>query len=168
MVKEQLLYELGDPKNYITPDCIADFTSICLSEDGRDRVRVSGVRGGPRTDMLKLSVSYEYGWKAIGTLVYSWPDALAKAQAANAIVRERLDRLGLPFEEIYTEYFGSMPATVPRLSPRPTRPRSSFGSACAGGSARCRPVYARVDPAGPQRSADCARGSVKADRRCAR
>ena len=106
VVKEQLLYELGDPKNYITPDCVADFTSICLSEDGRDRVRVSGVRGGPRTEMLKLSVSYEYGWKAIGTLVYSWPDALAKAQAANAIVRERLSRLGLPFEEIYTEYFG--------------------------------------------------------------
>jgi hypothetical protein len=106
VVKEQLLYELGDPKNYITPDCIADFTSICLSEDGRDRVRVSGIRGGPRTDMLKLSVSYEYGWKAIGTLVYSWPDALAKAQGANAIVRERLDRLGLSFEEIYTEYFG--------------------------------------------------------------
>jgi hypothetical protein len=106
VVKEQLLYELGDPKNYITPDCVADFTTIRLEDTDPDRVRVSGIRGGPRTAFLKISISYAWGWKAIGTLVYSWPDALAKAQAADAIVRERLRQLGLSFEEIYTEYFG--------------------------------------------------------------
>ncbi|MBM3812437.1 MAG: DUF1446 domain-containing protein [Acidimicrobiia bacterium] len=106
IVKEQLLYELGDPKYYITPDCIADFTSIHLEDAGIDRVRVSGIRGGPRTPFLKLSISYSYGWKAIGTLVYSWPDAVAKARAADAIVRQRLEQLGLTFEEIYTELFG--------------------------------------------------------------
>ncbi len=105
-VKEQLLYELGDPKNYITPDCSADFTSIRLAPDGENRVRVTGIRGGPRPPMLKLSLSYANGWKAIGTLVYSWPQALEKARAADRIVRERLERLGLRFEEIYTEYFG--------------------------------------------------------------
>ncbi|HZN26028.1 MAG TPA: acyclic terpene utilization AtuA family protein, partial [Burkholderiales bacterium] len=106
VVKEQLLYELGDPKMYITPDCVADFTSIQLDDDGPDRVRVKGIRGGPRTDSLKVSISYEYGWKAIGTLVYSWPGAVVKAKAADNIVRARLRQLGLQFEEIYTEYFG--------------------------------------------------------------
>jgi hypothetical protein len=105
-VKEQLLYELGDPKNYITPDCIADFTSIRLQDDGPDRVLVSGIRGGPRPPTLKLSISYSNGWKAIGSLVYSWPQAVEKAVAADAIVRRRLEQLGLHFDEIYTEFLG--------------------------------------------------------------
>lgn len=106
-VKEQLLYELGDPQNYITPDCVADFTSVRLAEDGPDRVRVSGIKGRPATPFLKISVSYLYGFKALGTIVYSWPDALEKAKAADAIVRARLAALGLTVEEIYSEYFGA-------------------------------------------------------------
>ncbi|MBI3684569.1 MAG: DUF1446 domain-containing protein [Acidobacteria bacterium] len=106
VVKEQLLYELGDPRHYITPDCVADFTSIQLEDAGSDRVRVFGIRGGPRPPMLKVSISYAWGYKAIGALVYSWPEALEKAGAADRIVRERLCRLGLEFDEIYTEYFG--------------------------------------------------------------
>ena len=105
-VKEQLLYELGDPAHYITPDCIADFTSIQLADIGPDRVRVAGIRGAPRPPTLKLSISYSDGWKAIGTLVYSWPQALEKARAADDIVRRRLEQLGLRFEEVYTEYVG--------------------------------------------------------------
>jgi len=105
-VKEQLLYELGDPKNYITPDCVADFTSIQLEKAGPDRVRVSGIRGSARPPSLKLSISYANGWKAVGTLVYSWPQALEKARAADGVVRRRLTDLGLKFDEIYTEYFG--------------------------------------------------------------
>jgi hypothetical protein len=106
VIKEQLLYELGDPGNYITPDCVADFTSIRLKDVGPDRVRVSGIRGGARPAMLKLSISYANGWKAVGTLVYSWPQALEKARAADAIVHQRLVGLGLTFDEIYTEYLG--------------------------------------------------------------
>lgn len=106
-VKEQLLYELGDPRAYITPDCIADFTTVRLRDDGPDRVRVSGIEGRPATPFLKVSVSYLYGYKAIGTIVYSWPDAVEKARAADAIVRARLAALGLRFEEIYSEYFGA-------------------------------------------------------------
>ena len=105
-VKEQLLYELGDPRNYITPDCIADFTSIQLRQEGEDRVRVTGIKGRPATTTAKLSISYLHGYKAIGSLVYSWPDALHKAQVADRIVRERLAQLGLKFDEIYTEYLG--------------------------------------------------------------
>lgn len=105
-VKEQLLYELGDPAQYITPDCTADFTSIRLAPDGADRVRVFGVRGGPCTPFVKLSISYSYGYKAVGTLVYSWPQALEKAQAADGIVRERVKQLGLQFDEVYTEFLG--------------------------------------------------------------
>jgi hypothetical protein len=106
VVKEQLLYEIGDPRNFITPDCTADFTTIRLRQDGPDRVRVSGIQGGARPDCLKLSVSYAAGWKAVGTLVYCWPGALAKARAADRIVRERLASLGLQFDAVHTEYFG--------------------------------------------------------------
>ena len=106
-VKEQLLYELGDPRNYITPDCVADFTTVRLADDGADRVRVSGIKGRPATPYLKVSISYLYGYKATGTIVYSWPDALEKAKAADGIVRARLAGLGLEFEEIYSEYFGA-------------------------------------------------------------
>jgi hypothetical protein len=122
VVKEQLLYELGDPKRYLTPDCVADFTSIRLEDAGPDRVRVSGIRGGPRPPTLKLSISYAAGWKAIGTLVYSWPQALEKARAADRVVRERLRHIGLSFEEIYTEYFGVNACLGPAAPANPDPP----------------------------------------------
>jgi hypothetical protein len=122
VVKEQLLYELGDPKKYITPDCVADFTSIQLEDASPDRVRVSGIRGGPRPATLKLSISYSAGWKAIGTLVYSWPQALDKAQAADRVVRERLHSIGLSFDEIYTEYFGVSACLGPAAPPNSDPP----------------------------------------------
>ncbi|HEX8651832.1 MAG TPA: acyclic terpene utilization AtuA family protein [Pyrinomonadaceae bacterium] len=106
-VKEQLLYEMGAPSEYITPDCIADFTTIQLEDAGEDRVRVYGIRGRPATEFLKVSISYSAGYKAVGTLVYSWPDAYDKAQAADRILRARLERLGLRFDQIRTEYVGA-------------------------------------------------------------
>jgi len=106
-VTEQLVYEMGDPREYITPDGVADFTTIQLEQVGKDRVRVSGVRGKPATDKLKVSIAYFYGYKAVGTLVYAWPDALEKAQAADRILRQRLDDLGLQFEAIHTEFLGA-------------------------------------------------------------
>ncbi|MEQ1765613.1 MAG: acyclic terpene utilization AtuA family protein, partial [Pyrinomonadaceae bacterium] len=105
-VKEQLLYEMGDPKAYITPDVVADFSSINLSPDGEDRVRIFGIKGNPSTEFYKVSIAYSHGYKAVGTLVYSWPDAYRKAQAAEEILRERLDRLGLRFDVILTEFVG--------------------------------------------------------------
>jgi hypothetical protein len=105
-VSEQLVYEMGDPHEYITPDVIADFTTIKLEQEGPDRVRVFGIEGRPATDKLKVSVAYRAGFKAVGTLVYAWPDAMDKATAADRILRERLDRLGLHFDQVLTEYVG--------------------------------------------------------------
>ncbi len=105
-VSEQLMYEIGDPKNYITPDCIADFTTIRLEEVGKNRVRLSGVKGSPPTEFYKVSMSYSDGYTAIGTLTYAWPDAYEKARCADGILRARLDDLGLRFDEIRTEYLG--------------------------------------------------------------
>jgi hypothetical protein len=105
-LKEQILYEMGDPSGYITPDVVADFTTIHLEELGPDRVRVHGIQGRAATEFLKVSIAYADGFKAAGTLVYSWPDAAAKARAAGRILRERLDRLGLVFDEIRTELVG--------------------------------------------------------------
>ncbi|MFN8572538.1 MAG: acyclic terpene utilization AtuA family protein [Gemmatimonadaceae bacterium] len=105
-IKEQLVYEMGDPHAYITPDVIADFTSIQLQQTGDDRVRIHGIRGRPPTPFLKVSLAYRAGFKAVGTLVYAWPDAMAKAQLADRVLRERLHNLGLRFETILSEFVG--------------------------------------------------------------
>ncbi len=105
-VSEQIVYEMGDPSTYITPDVVADFTTIHLEEVGENRVRVHGVAGRAPTDSLKVSIAYSDGWKAVGTLVYAWPDAAAKARLADRVLRERLDRVGLEFDEVRTELVG--------------------------------------------------------------
>lgn len=105
-VTEQLMYEIGNPANYITPDCVADFTTIQLENIGPNRVRMYGVKGKPATDSYKVSMSYLDGYTAIGTLTYAWPDALEKAKAADQILRTRLADLGLRFEEIRSEFMG--------------------------------------------------------------
>ena len=105
-VTEQLVYEMGDPNAYITPDVVADFTSIHLEAAGENRVRVYGITGGPATPFLKVSIAYRAGYKAVGSLVYAWPDALEKAQMADRVLRERLDRLELKYDQILTEFVG--------------------------------------------------------------
>jgi hypothetical protein len=106
-VKEQLLYEMGDPKAYITPDVIADFSSIQVADGGENRVKVFGIKGNPSTEFYKVSIAYSAGWKAVGTLVYAWPDAYEKANAAERILRERLERLGRKFDMILSEFVGA-------------------------------------------------------------
>ena len=106
-IKEQLMYEMGDPNEYITPDCIADFTTVRLDQAAPDVVRVSGIRGKPATDSYKVSVSYSAGYKAVGSLIYSWPEAHDKAKAADAILRRRLEALGLKFDEMRSEFVGA-------------------------------------------------------------
>ena len=105
-VKEQLLYEMGDPHEYITPDVVADFASIQLADGGENRVKVFGITGHPKTEFYKVSIAYSAGWKSVGTLVYSWPEAYEKAKAADKILRERLDRLVLTFDVVLTEFVG--------------------------------------------------------------
>ena len=105
-VAEQLVYEIGNPEEYITPDCVADFTSIKLEDLGNDRVKVYNVNGKPATEFYKVSCSYQDGYSASGSLTYSWPKALTKAKKADDILRKRLDNLGLKFDEIRTEFIG--------------------------------------------------------------
>jgi hypothetical protein len=108
-VAEQLLYEMGNPTEYITPDCIADFTSIRLEQEGKDRVRVWGIKGRPKTGFYKVSASVFAGWKATGQLVISGPRALEKAQLCADIVFRRLAKAGVEFqpEEKLVELLGA-------------------------------------------------------------
>jgi hypothetical protein len=105
-VKEQLMYEIGDPASYITPDCIADFTSIQLKQDGKNRVKVWGITGKPDTPTYKISASYIDGYKLSSTLVYSWPDAVKKAEKAGRILLSRAEKLGIKFRDTNIEYVG--------------------------------------------------------------
>ena len=105
-VSEQLMYEIGNPAEYITPDCIADFTSIKLEDVGTNRVKVYGITGQPATEFYKVSASYSDGYVAFSSLTYCAPDAYKKAQFADSILRKRLEQLGLQFDEIRTEYIG--------------------------------------------------------------
>ena len=121
-VREQLLYEMGDPRTYLTPDVIADFSSIRLETVGPDRVRVSGVRGHAPTDLLKVSVAYADGYKAGGSLIISGPDARAKAEVFARVFWERcaaeLLKAGLPaIEHASTEFIGD-DSTHRGLTPR--------------------------------------------------
>lgn len=105
-VAEQLLYEIGNPVEYITPDCVADFTSIKLEDLGNDRVRFYNIKGKKATEFFKVSCSYSSGYSASASLTYSWPKALTKAKFADSILRKRLENLSLSFEEIRTEFIG--------------------------------------------------------------
>jgi hypothetical protein len=98
-VSEQLVYEMGDPTGYITPDVIADFTSIGLAQEGKDRVAVSGITGKPKTPFLKVSASYLHGYKSSGQITLSGPRAIEKAHLAADIVWKRLERGGVTFAE---------------------------------------------------------------------
>lgn len=105
-VSEQLLYEIGDPTNYITPDCVADFTSIHLEQQGQNRVFVKGIKGRPATDSYKVSISYSDGFKLTSTLVYVWPEALKKAERAGEILKHRASKLGIEFDKYRVEMVG--------------------------------------------------------------
>ncbi len=98
-VVHQLLYEMGDPKRYLGPDCTADFTTAVIEELGEHRVRVSGVKGSAPTDTYKVSISYRNGFKATGQLTVSGPEAVAKARLCAEIVFDRVASDGVTFEE---------------------------------------------------------------------
>lgn len=94
-VKEQLLYELHDPTQYLTPDVVADISDAQVERIAANRVRVTGVRGHPRPATLKATVCFEGGWLSEGEISYAGPNAVARAQLAAQVVRERLQGLGL-------------------------------------------------------------------------
>ncbi len=103
---EQMLYEIHDPANYITPDVVVDFTGVHLDEVGPDRVRISGGRGKPRPDNLKVSVGIKEGWIGEAELTYAGLGCVARAQLAEQVVRERLRIGGVVLEELRVDYIG--------------------------------------------------------------
>ena len=105
-VKEHMVYEIGDPRAYIVPDGVVDFTSIRLTDLGADRVRLSEVRGKPQPDQLKVLIGYSDGWIGEGMLMFPWPRAFARAEKAKVTLLERFARLGLVADEIEFSYVG--------------------------------------------------------------
>jgi Acyclic terpene utilisation family protein AtuA len=104
--KEQLLYEVHDPRQYLQPDVVADFSQVAVEEIGRDRVRVSGGRGTKRTGTLKVSVGYVDSFIGEGQMSYAGPGALARAKLALEIVRDRLKLTGVAASELRFDLIG--------------------------------------------------------------
>ena len=94
-VIEQMLYEMHDPSAYLTPDVSLNITNVSLAEDGKDRIRVSGARGTPPPETLKVTISADGGWLGEADMIYAGPNALARAQLAADIVRKRCERYGI-------------------------------------------------------------------------
>ncbi|MFL9965050.1 DUF1446 domain-containing protein [Paraburkholderia sediminicola] len=104
--KEQLIYEIHDPARYLQPDVVADFTGVRVSGEAPDRVRVSGGRGTPRTDTLKVSVAYVDGYIGEGQISYAGPGAVARGRLALDVVRERLQLTGVETSELRFDLIG--------------------------------------------------------------
>jgi hypothetical protein len=105
-VRQQLLYEVGDPAAYVTPDVVADFTSLKLEELGGDRVQISGARGSAAPERYKALVAHEAGWAGEARVAFGWPDAYAKARATATIFARRVAAAGLAADEWLEEYWG--------------------------------------------------------------
>jgi hypothetical protein len=103
---EQILYEMHDPASYITPDCILDITDVSFKQESKNRVQVMGARARPRTPTYKVVVGYHDGYIGEGEVGYAGPNALARAQLAERIVRERLKKRGFTYPEIRVDYIG--------------------------------------------------------------
>lgn len=105
-VKEQFLYEVHDPANYLTPDVNVDISHATITRDSENRVRIGNVKGKPRPEKLKLCIGYHAGFKVVTYLSFAWPDAYEKAQYAADILMKKMKRKGLQADEIHISYVG--------------------------------------------------------------
>ena len=103
---EQMLYEIHDPANYITPDVVVDFSGVSLQQIGPDKVRISGGRGRARPELLKVSVGIREGWIGEAELTYAGLGCVNRARLAEQVVRERLRICGVNLEELRVDYIG--------------------------------------------------------------
>ena len=108
-ILEQVLYEMGDPKSYISPDVIVDFTSFRIKNNKKNNISVTDVKGKEGTDSYKVSISYFGGYKATGQLTISAPDAIEKANLTADIIWSRLKSAGFSFDKQSTELLGISP-----------------------------------------------------------
>ena len=116
--KEQLLYELHDPANYMTPDVVANVTGLKFEQVGKDRVKLSGIKGKPRPATLKACIGYRDGYVGQAFAFYAWPRAVAKARRAEEILRGRFQMMGIEADEIRFDYIG-VNSLHGSLSPEP-------------------------------------------------
>jgi len=118
-VKEQFLYEVHDPANYITPDVTVDISQATLTQIGDNRVRVGNVHGKKRTETLKLSAGYHAGYKVSCMLSFAWPDAYEKAQYTAEVLKKKMQRKGLKVQDMRVDYIGlnSLHLGVADMSP---------------------------------------------------
>ncbi|GAA0493425.1 DUF1446 domain-containing protein [Salinibacillus aidingensis] len=105
-VKEQMLYEIHDPANYITPDVVVDITNVQLENTGPNKVKVTGTRGKPRPETLKVVMGYENGYTGQVMVGFSWPDPLKKARKVDEIIRKQIKQRGLDYDEVRTDFVG--------------------------------------------------------------
>jgi Acyclic terpene utilisation family protein AtuA len=105
-VREQMLYEVHDPANYITPDVVVDFTTAVLEQVGPDRVKVRNIGGKPRTPTLKVSIGCTEGFIGEDLFFYAGPGALRRARLAKRILEERFKIVRLDAEEIRIDFLG--------------------------------------------------------------
>ena len=125
-IAEQLLYEVGDPRAYIVPDVVCDFTGIRLEQVGPDRVLVRGAKGYPAPETLKLCGTYDDGWRSVALIPVSGIDAVAKARRTAEALLERVsamleERGWGPWRQSHVEVIGTETAWGPRaqaLEPR--------------------------------------------------
>jgi hypothetical protein len=111
-VKEQLLYEIGDPGRYLSPDVTVSFLALDVTELGNDRVRVSGAAGSPPPPSLKVSATYRDGYRATGTLTVVGRDAVTKARRLGEIVLQRVADAGFPLRDTLIECLGASDAVA--------------------------------------------------------
>ncbi|HEX3999240.1 MAG TPA: acyclic terpene utilization AtuA family protein [Pirellulales bacterium] len=117
-VAEQLVYEIGDPAHYLTPDVDVDFTTVELSETGPDRVSVRGATGRPAPQTYKASLAYRAGYSASGQLLVYGHDCVSKSRQCADMILRRVARAGYTFEASHVECLGAA-ASVPGLHPPP-------------------------------------------------
>ena len=132
-LREQLLYEVHDPRHYLTPDVDVDMTTLHMEEIGPDQVRVTGATGRPAPETLKIVAGYEDGVMGQATIGYAWPDALAKAQSSRADHPATDGRNRAEAEETVIEYLGYNSIHGPLADPTH-----------AGRSERSLPAYCRA------------------------
>ena len=104
--KEQFLYEVLDPANYITPDVTVDISKATIQQVGDNRVRVGNIHGKPRPDTLKLCIGYHKGWKTVSMPSFAWPDAYEKAKYCGEVIMKKMKRLGMKADDVHISYIG--------------------------------------------------------------
>jgi Acyclic terpene utilisation family protein AtuA len=151
-IAEQLLYEVGDPAAYLTPDIVADFTNLALREVANDVVEVTGSRGKPATSAYKASIAYRDGWMASGTLAIFGVDAAAKARRAGEMLLARLKRTGHAFAANKIETIGAgdvVPGVIPPVNPPEVMLRVSVRDSSRAAVERFTKEFAPLVTSGP-------------------